>query len=96
MGEAMKDILEEALEVTNGDRRDQYGPADQDFKRTAAMWTALFGGMLKEGVSFEPFHVAQAMILLKMSRQMHQRKRDNWVDAAGYARCGAICDESSR
>lgn len=82
-----EDVLVEALRLTSGDRQATYGPPNQDFARTAAMWTALFG---KE---FEPKDVALAMILLKASRQMHQRKRDNWVDMAGYARCGAICDE---
>ena len=28
---------------------------------------------------------------LKLSRETHQRKRDNWVDIAGYARCGSLC-----
>lgn len=90
------DILEEALQITSGDRQASYGPPDQDFRRTADMWTALFRSMLQDGVAFEPFHVAQAMILLKMSRQLHQRKRDNWVDTAGYARCGAICDQAAQ
>ena len=82
-----EDILHEALRLTTGDRQAQYGPPTQDFSRTAAMWTALFGH------AFEPKDVALAMILLKASRQVHQRKRDNWVDIAGYARCGSICDE---
>ena len=60
------------------------------------MWSGLFRDMLKEGVSFEPYHIAQAMILLKMSRQLHQRKRDNWVDTAGYARCGQVCDQAEQ
>lgn len=85
--EKQEDILVEALRLTSGDRQATYGPPDQDFRRTAAMWTALFGH------PFEPKDVALAMILLKASRQIHQRKRDNWVDMAGYARCGAICDE---
>lgn len=91
-----EDILEEALRITGGDRQNQYGPADQDFRRTAEMWSGLFRDMLKEGVSFEPYHIAQAMILLKMSRQLHQRKRDNWVDTAGYARCGQVCDQAEQ
>lgn len=85
--ETQEDILVEALRLTSGDRQATYGPPDQDFRRTAAMWSALFGH------AFEPKDVALAMILLKASRQIHQRKRDNWVDIAGYARCGAICDE---
>lgn len=82
-----EDVLVEALRLTSGDRQASYGPPDQDFRRTAAMWTALFGH------DFAPKDVALAMILLKTSRQIHQRKRDNWVDIAGYARCGSICDE---
>jgi hypothetical protein len=58
------------------------------------MWTGLFRDMLKDGEAFKPFHVAQAMILLKMSRQLHNRKADNWTDTAGYARCGWICDKA--
>jgi hypothetical protein len=91
-----EDILSIAYRITRGDRQNSYGPPDQDFRRTANMWTGLFGEMLKPGVKFEPFHVAQAMILIKLSRQLHQRKADNWVDIAGYARCGAICDEASK
>jgi hypothetical protein len=81
-----EDVLEEALRLTRGDRQASYGPPTQDFARTAAMWSAL------KGVTFEPREVAMFMILLKMSREMHQRKRDNWVDTAGYARCGSLCD----
>jgi hypothetical protein len=80
-----EDILEEALRITKGDRNASYGPPDQDFARTAAMWSAL------KGVTFEAREVALFMIALKLSRETHQRKRDNWVDLAGYARCGSLC-----
>lgn len=86
------DVLAEAFKITRGDRQATYGPPDQDFRRTAGMWTALFGHMLKEGEAFEPRHVAMAMIQLKCSREIHQRKRDNWVDMAGYASCGSRCN----
>lgn len=79
-----EDILEEALRITRGDRQAQYGPPDQDFQRTARMWSAL------KGVDFTAKDVALFMVLLKCSRQTHQDKRDNWVDIAGYARCGSI------
>lgn len=78
-------VLDEASRITRGDRQAQYGPPDQDFARTAAMWSAL------KGVPFDAREVAMFMICLKMSRETHQRKRDNWVDIAGYARCGSIC-----
>ena len=90
--EENEDVLLQAYRITTGDRNNQYGPPDQDFRRTAEMWTGLFSDLLKPGEAFEPFHVALAMVLLKASRQMHQRKDDNWVDMAGYARCGAVCD----
>jgi len=87
-----EDILAEASRITRGNRQAQYGPPDQDFRRTAGMWSALFAAKLKEGVTFEPRDVALAMILLKTSRETHQRKRDNWVDIAGYASCGSRCN----
>ena len=87
-----EDILDTAARITRGDRNASYGPPDQDFRRTAGMWSALFGAKLKEGVTFEPRDVAMAMILLKCSRESHQRKLDNWVDIAGYARCGSKCN----
>jgi len=87
--EEEEDVLEEALRLTRGDRQNQYGPPDQDFRRTADMWTAL------KGVKFEPKDVAMFTICMKLSRETHQKKRDNWVDIAGYARCGHICAEAA-
>ena len=86
-GTSEEDILEEASRITSGDRQNQYGPADQDFKRTAQMWSAI------KGVEFTPKEVAMFLICLKLSRETHQKKRDNWVDIAGYAKCGSICEE---
>jgi hypothetical protein len=87
-----EDILVKAYRITRGDRQASYGPPDQDFRRTAGMWSALFLSKLKDGVTFESRDVALAMILLKTSRETHQRKRDNWVDIAGYASCGSRCN----
>jgi len=86
---AQEDILEEALRLTSGDRNNQYGPPDADFKRTASMWSALFGR------TFTSHEVALAMICLKLSRlSWSEDKRDSWVDVAGYARCGWMCVEA--
>lgn len=86
-----EDILAEAYRLTSGDRNAQYGPPDQDFARTAGLWTALFAHKLKDGEKFETWEVAQAMICLKLSRLQHSRKRDNVVDGAGYFRCMDTC-----
>ncbi len=78
--QSQEDILEEALRITRGDRQASYGPPDQDFKRTAGMWTSFLSDDLKDGHEIKTDHVAAMMILLKCSRQKHQKKRDNWAD----------------
>ena len=88
-----EDVLLEALRLTSGDRQAQYGPPDQDFTRTAAMWSALFAS--KMSAPFEARDVAMAMICLKLSRETHQRKRDNSVDGAGYFRCLHLCNKAN-
>jgi len=87
-----EDVLDIAARITRGDRQAVYGPPEQDFRKTADMWTGLFQYMLAEEAKFEPRHVAMALICMKMSREFHQRKKDNWVDIAGYARCGSLCE----
>lgn len=87
-----EDVLDIAARITRGDRQAVYGPPEQDFKKTADMWTGLFQYMLAGEAKFEPRHVAMALICMKMSREFHQRKKDNWVDIAGYARCGSLCE----
>jgi hypothetical protein len=81
-------VLEEAARLVTKERGNAYGPPEQDFQRTAKMWTGLFQDLLKDGMEFKPEHVALAMILLKASRAMWSEKRDNWVDIPGYAACG--------
>ena len=87
-------VCEEADRLTSGDRQAAYGPPDQDFTRTADMANALWSHKLS--AKLDSVDVAMFMILLKLSRQTHQTKRDNWVDIAGYAKCGHMCDEVKR
>jgi len=86
---APESILVEAERVTSGDRQAQYGPPDQDFQRIAKMWSAI------KGVEFTAREVAMFMVCVKLSRETHQRKRGNWVDIAGYAKCGSLCGEGA-
>ena len=84
-------VLVEAERLINGDRNASYGPPNQDFKRTADMWTALLQYKLLAGAKLRPQDVAWMMIALKLSRAQHTNKRDNAVDIAGYAGCGQRC-----
>lgn len=84
--EPTEDVLDEAYRITSGDRNVQYGDPNIDFKRTAGMWSAYLG------VEVKPHDIAWMMCMLKASRNRHQAKRDNYVDAAGYIRCGARCE----
>jgi hypothetical protein len=88
-----EESLRRAIGYVCGDRNNSYGPPDQDFRRTAALWTALgFRVVQHDGAEPQPVkghHVAQAMILLKQSRLVWQPgKADSWDDTSGYAACG--------
>ena len=94
-----EDILEEAYRITGGERNQNYGPPDQDFRRTVAMWNELFSPFIGSDeygpkLKLPPRMVASAMIALKLSRECHRPKRDNTVGMAGYARCLSICQEA--
>lgn len=79
-------ILAEAERLICGERNAQYGDPLQDFRRTAAIWSALFGR------HFYPHEVAMAMAALKLSRLCWSPgKWDSWVDAAGYSALGWEC-----
>lgn len=74
-------ILEEAALVVDGDREKTYGHPSVNFERTAVGWSVILG----HPVTLE--QVALMMVWLKIAREVHEPKRDNLVDAAGYLRC---------
>lgn len=68
--------------VRNGERQAAYGHPNDDFRRTAAMWSATFGQ------NVPPEKVAIAMVQLKLSRLIgNLNHRDSLVDAIGYLIC---------
>lgn len=73
-------ILEEAGKLVDGEREKTYGHPMQNFYDISKMWSAI----LRTEVS--PEQTALCMIAVKIARQMNNRKRDNLVDIAGYAR----------
>lgn len=80
-------ILEEANGLVNGARQGDYGHPLDDFTKTAKMWSAILG------CEVTAEQVGLCMIAVKISRQLNKPKRDNMVDAAGYAATVQMCIE---
>jgi hypothetical protein len=78
------EILRTAEQLVNNDRNTQYDEPSADFKRTAAIWSGYLG------IPIEMHDVAAMMIGLKLARiRFAPEHDDSWIDAAGYAACGA-------
>lgn len=87
-------ILEEAIELIDGDRNRDYGAPGGDFATTAAFWQTYFDRTIeKRGKLWVRKHdVAICMDLLKISRiAWTPEKRDSWADVNGYTGCGWEC-----
>ena len=79
--------LEEANTLVHGDRQADYGHPLDAFTQTGLLWGAILGC----NVSAE--QVGLCLIALKIARQCNKPKRDNMVDAAGYAETVQMCVE---
>lgn len=77
-------ILEEAQAAVYGDRQADYGHPRRNFTRTAIGWHMVLMDKLADGESITPEDVALCMVQVKVAREVHQPKRDNRVDGAGY------------
>ena len=76
-------ILDESRHCVCRSREEDYGSPEDSFGMIARLWSAYMG------IQFEPVHVAEMMVLLKLARLAGgSRSMDNWVDIAGYAACG--------
>ncbi len=76
-------VLEDADNIINGVRQDQYGKPEDSFDKIADYWSAY----LEHRVS--PHDVAMLMILLKIGRIQDKATQDTLVDIAGYAAIGS-------
>ena len=74
-------ILQEAEEITNGSRAEDYGNVRDNFTKIANIWTEIIGAKVT------PEQVGLCMMGLKIAREVNTHKRDNLVDLAGYANC---------
>lgn len=87
-----EELLFAAKKCVCGDRENEYGSPEDNFKTIAAFWGAYIKQLLppKMTIDLNPEDVAAMMALLKIARiSSGQCKADNWIDLAGYAACGA-------
>lgn len=90
-------MLSAARACVCGDREQDYGSPENNFRTIASLWNSyLYGAGLMENPTphvwkgLKPKDVAAMLALLKVARIAGNRpKQDNWIDLAGYAACGA-------
>lgn len=89
------DILNKTDQIVNGNREEDYGSPENNFKTIAIMWNAYLHALKK--ASLEPSDVAAMMALLKIARiSTGNGKDDNWIDLAGYAACGGELESNAK
>ena len=83
-----KSVLDTATKCVCGDREQDYGSPENNFRTIANLWIDYLNA--KEDVlDIQPHDVAAMLGLLKIARiASGHAKADNWVDLAGYAACG--------
>jgi hypothetical protein len=75
-------ILEEAIQRVDTYGQEAYGPARENFQR----WRDMCRATGRPGlVDISAEDLAIVMILLKVSRETQEARKDNCVDIAGYA-----------
>jgi len=82
-----KGILQEAIEITSGDRQRDYDHPKPNHEKIASLWNAYLAIRKEPKSTISASDVAACMILLKLVRHAHTPKADNIIDIAGYARC---------
>lgn len=78
------EALREAARITTQDRNVNYGGPEENFTRTAKIWSVILG------IEIDNEQVAMMMVGLKMARFANKAgfQADTWIDIAGYAGCG--------
>ena len=89
-----KEILATAEKCVNGERQEQYGTPEDNFRTIAEFWQ-IYLSKKPQPTSIDAHDVAVMMALLKIARiASGQIKDDNYIDLAGYAACaGEIATE---
>jgi hypothetical protein len=86
------EILAAAERCVCGDREQDYGSPENNFRTIASLWEAYLRPKCTSqdaDLCILPEDVAAMLALLKIARiASGHAKEDNWVDLAGYAACG--------
>ena len=77
-------LMQQAWELTNGDRRGAYGDPREVFDAYGLAWTAVLRQKLKPGETITGLEVTLMMAMLKICREAQNVKADNIVDGHGY------------
>ena len=91
--EEKESICMEAYRIQGGDRQQDYGSPAKNFQEIADSWNTYLKTACGVEVNMQARDVAHMNILMKICRNVHKPKRDNWVDMAGYAQCGGKVDD---
>lgn len=84
----MIQVLDDAKQIINGERQEQYGQPEYCFNTIASYWNEYIKSQ-RGGHEITAHDVAMMMILLKIARVQGVATYDTLVDIAGYA---AIAD----
>lgn len=86
-----EEILSKAKKCVCGQREQDYGTPEQNFRLIADLWTDYLGKLIS------PKDVAMMMCLLKIARIKNGGGTgDSFVDLAGYAACGGEINSHSK
>lgn len=81
------EVLLQASKCVSGEREEDYGSPEQNFKVIAMLWSVYLQRTPRSYIS--EVDVAAMLALLKIARiASGNAKSDNWIDLAGYAACG--------
>jgi hypothetical protein len=82
------DALSEVAKCVCRDRQGTYGDAEDNFADIATIASIVFRDKLKKPL--DALDVATFCACIKLARiRCSPKHRDNWIDLAGYAVCGA-------
>lgn len=91
-----EECLSAAKKSVCGEREQDYGSPEDNFRTIANLWSAYLLAKPDPG-DILPADVAAMMALLKIARiSTSPAEADSWVDLAGYAACGAEIETGRR